>query len=104
MALVACAECGKDVSTQATSCPHCGAPVSSAAVGSPVRTIELTSKRLKLHELFSVLLLLVGLIWTISASQSSAGRDGAGVLPGVLLAAGFVWFVVTRFRIWWHHK
>ena len=26
MALTQCAECGKSISTQATSCPHCGAP------------------------------------------------------------------------------
>ena len=27
MALVACTECGKQVSTQASTCPSCGAPV-----------------------------------------------------------------------------
>lgn len=26
MALIACRECGKDVSTEATTCPHCGVP------------------------------------------------------------------------------
>ena len=33
MALVACTECGKQVSTQASTCPSCGAPVA----GGPVR-------------------------------------------------------------------
>lgn len=27
MVLIACSECGKEVSDKATSCPHCGAPV-----------------------------------------------------------------------------
>ena len=31
MALVACSECGKQVSTQAASCPSCGAPVNGGS-------------------------------------------------------------------------
>ena len=27
MALIACHECGKEISDQAEACPHCGAPV-----------------------------------------------------------------------------
>lgn len=30
MALIACPECGRQVSTQATACPGCGAPVAGA--------------------------------------------------------------------------
>ncbi|MGK6307237.1 zinc ribbon domain-containing protein [Variovorax sp. DT-64] len=30
MALIACPECGKQVSTQASACPACGAPVSGS--------------------------------------------------------------------------
>ena len=26
MALIECYECGKEISSMATSCPHCGAP------------------------------------------------------------------------------
>lgn len=33
MAIRPCKECGKDVSTRATSCPHCGAPVSQQKNG-----------------------------------------------------------------------
>jgi hypothetical protein len=35
MALVNCEECGKTVSTKATTCPHCGAPVVLPAVALP---------------------------------------------------------------------
>lgn len=31
MALIACRECGKEISDQAPACPHCGAPVAKAA-------------------------------------------------------------------------
>lgn len=31
MALIACAECGKEISDKAAACPHCGAPVASEA-------------------------------------------------------------------------
>ena len=30
MALIACRECGKEISDQAPACPHCGAPASAA--------------------------------------------------------------------------
>jgi endogenous inhibitor of DNA gyrase (YacG/DUF329 family) len=31
MALIACAECGKEISDKASTCPHCGAPVIKAS-------------------------------------------------------------------------
>ncbi len=31
MALTACRECGREVSTEAVNCPHCGAPRPAAA-------------------------------------------------------------------------
>lgn len=34
MALVACAECKKEVSTEAATCPHCGAPTAKTVQGS----------------------------------------------------------------------
>ena len=30
MALISCAECGKNISSKAKSCPHCGCPIVSA--------------------------------------------------------------------------
>ena len=33
MALIKCKECGREISSAATSCPHCGAPVKSKKAG-----------------------------------------------------------------------
>ena len=35
MALIACAECGKEISDKAAACPHCGAPVAAVAQAEP---------------------------------------------------------------------
>jgi hypothetical protein len=40
MALVPCRECGKSISTEATSCPHCGCPVRAAATAMPATTAQ----------------------------------------------------------------
>ena len=42
MALIPCAECGKQVSTLAAACPSCGAPVADART--PVFTAGLLGK------------------------------------------------------------
>ncbi len=63
-------------------------------------TVERTSKQLKLHQVVSVLFIIVGGVWVYSASN-------AGTSPGVgawFLGIGLVWYIVTRIRIWWHHK
>lgn len=44
MALVACSECGKEVSTLAASCPSCGAPVGGSARREPVVNASLLGK------------------------------------------------------------
>ncbi len=107
MALAACYECGGQVSTAAVGCPHCGAPQATQRVGTPVRTTELTSKRLKLHQLLSSLVLIVGLIWSISDYASA--RDPTldvqpSATPYAVLGVALVWWIATKFRIWWHHE
>jgi hypothetical protein len=107
MALVACADCGTQVSTRATACPKCGAPVGAPAPASTealppdakeVVTTQLTSKALKQQQLFAGLLCVVSVIGMI-ASDSGGGK--AFWVFGLL--GGLVWFIVTRFRAWWHH-
>ena len=44
MALVACPECGHQVSTLAKACPQCGAPPPGARTGEPVITGGLLGK------------------------------------------------------------
>lgn len=45
MALISCAECGKEISDKAPQCPHCGAPC--AVVQPPVQAVEKKGGMLK---------------------------------------------------------
>ena len=70
----------------------------------PVRghvTIEKHGKSLKLQQLISVCLLLVG-IGLVFANVSEGGnsRTAAGAMTSV---AGMLWLAVTKVRMWWHH-
>ena len=104
MALTTCPDCQKDVSTSAASCPNCGAPVAAAAVeakaaGAQLTTTQGTSKKLKAQQLLATLAVIVGVIWTMGEADSGSS-SGIGAL---ILVGGFVWFVVVRIRMWWHH-
>lgn len=108
MALINCPECSKEVSDKAPSCPNCGNPISTAndtqAIGTSLTTIQETSKRLKMHTIGSVLLVIVGVVWGIGefgAVESGSEPSGISIL---IFLAGMIWYAVTRFRIWWHHK
>ena len=113
MALIKCSECGREVSDKAESCPQCGAPIASAleteAAGIKLRTIQQTSKRLKMQILISAALFWGGIVWMIVVA-SSASRAGvppsrvATVIATLMILAGLVWYVVTKLRVWWHHK
>lgn len=63
-------------------------------------TVEQTSKRLKLHQMISVLMIIIGGVW-LWTDMDTGGDGGVGAL---ILLAGIIWYAVTRFRIWWHHK
>ncbi len=111
MALINCPECKNQVSDTAATCPNCGAPIKGAseakAAGSNLTTTQSTSKRLKLHMLISSLIFLIGVTWFFVASQAAAENPGIDVnvaIPGWFIIVGAVWFLITRFRIWWHHK
>lgn len=107
MALIACPDCGKEVSDKAPVCNGCGSPlgVDSEARGSGVRTLattQLTSKSLKLQSLIAVIMFVVGLAMGIN-SDPAEGNTGAGI-ASLLMTGGVLWYIITRFRIWWHHK
>ncbi len=104
MALITCSECNNEVSELAANCPGCGAPVQNLAtvkaVNTDVQTIEATSKKLKLHLIYSVLAIIIGMIILIIGSNSEHIS-----MPGFLLTSfGMFWICITKFRIWWHHK
>ena len=108
MALVSCHECSNKVSNTASACPRCGAPVSEAAgskaAGAPLTTVQETSKKLKMHILIASVLFWVGVIWFfIQANMVNEGGEITGT-PAAMIFGGMIWYFVTRFRIWWHHK
>lgn len=107
MALIKCPECGAQVSSSAESCPKCAYPIagggSTQAHGGKIQTIEQTSKRYKLQQLLSSLLIIgsvVVMIVGFSGNEPSSGAAAFGVLG---LVVGLIWFTVVRFVTWWHH-
>jgi len=84
MALIACPECGKEISDTASSCPNCGAPI--AQKNETKSTI--TTRKLNLQKLFAVLVIIISLIALIALKGS--------VFWSLLFFAGIVWFVVLR--------
>ncbi|MGD9930375.1 MAG: zinc-ribbon domain-containing protein [Mangrovibacterium sp.] len=79
MALIKCPECGNLVSSSATACPKYGAPVASPGIGTPLSTIQQTSKRLKVHIILSSLAFGIGLIWYCSDESENPTEDSNGL-------------------------
>lgn len=109
MALISCPECNNKVSSTAATCPHCGTLIAesagSKAAGAPLTTVQETSKKLKVHIIISSILFWVGLIWLfVDINAVSQGDNKLSAIPYLLLFIGFVWYSVTKIRIWWHHK
>lgn len=104
--LIKCPECSKQISDAAPSCPHCGIEFASKAENSKIVTIQETSKRLKLHTLGAIFILLIGVVLLVFQVQANQATDNPEVspLPFLVIACGLGWFLVTRLRIWWHHK
>jgi uncharacterized membrane protein YvbJ len=103
MALINCPECNHQVATSAAACPQCGAPIAGAkeakASGAQLTTVQETSKRFKGQALIAMSMMGVGTVWAVSALQTM----GDTTTPGILLGAGLLWYLVNRFRAWWHH-
>ena len=111
MALINCSECNHSVSDKAPACPNCGNPISTArevsATGSPLQTIQETSKRLKLHVLIGTVLFLfslISLLWLANISDDTETTGYYAVLAMLGVLVGGIWVLITKVRIWWHHK
>ena len=107
MALVKCSECGKEISSVAAACPNCG-------YSEKAQVIELTSKKYKVRLLFFVGLIVIGVIVYFIGLAFSTRVDHRGEISyslnnyssiGMwLFLIGFIGFIVTKLKIWWHHK
>lgn len=110
MALIACSECGNQVSIRAAACPSCGAPVASPSMGEVIGktisvgrvdrpvTIEQTSKSIKVLMLFGALTFLVGLGMALANLDGNPAVAGLGLLLCIL---GAIVYFVAKVRRWW---
>ena len=108
MALINCPECRKEVSDAAPYCPNCGVPIAGAkegkAAGAKLTTIQETSKKFKIHSLLSSLLVIIGVLLVAVPISGLQEREEFFAIPIILILIGLFWLIITRFRIWWHHK
>ena len=105
MALIKCHECGDQISDKAAACFKCGAPVATSeeyvATGTQLTTVQETSKKLKKRVIISLCLILFG---TLLGVVMKDNPKGPGLLPGLMILAGITLYIVTKGKIWWHHK
>ena len=104
MALVKCSECGKQVSDKASACPGCGAPISAAGAGTPIQTMQKTSKKLKAQQLLAGVFFTFG-IFAIIFNGVYASHENTSMSTGVIIffVIGLIWYISVKMRIWWHH-
>ena len=105
MALISCPECKNQVSSVAASCPKCGSPVDVAetqAAGAPLTTVQETSKKFKLQILLASIMFWAGLFMIVYRIQTGAKVGNVWYLLASII--GLVWYIITKFRVWWHHK
>ena len=105
MALIKCSECGREVSDKASACLGCGAPITAAGAGTPIQTIQKTSKRLKAQSLMAgVLVAFSGIVVILSSFAVSEAHSPMPTFPIILFMAGVIWYVTVKVRTWWHHE
>lgn len=104
MAMMTCAECGKNVSDRAESCPGCGAPIGG------VQTIEKTGKGIKFILLISFLATITGCAGMFAKMPGSdvKGAEYARQIDAALpytfsFVLGLIVFVSAKFAQWWRH-
>jgi uncharacterized membrane protein YvbJ len=103
MALIKCPECQKEISSRALSCPHCGIPLIDAKKDiEEITTIQETSKSLKEHIVYSVIVIIGGILFFIIGSVTN--RQAMIPIGFMLFLIGVIWFIVAKITIWWHHK
>jgi len=103
MAMMACPECGKDVSSMAPACPGCGCPINAPKTQEHVQTIEQTGKSNKAVTVVCFLVILFGALYSIP----QCGRLGQGVegwTGPVIMGVGVIVYMINKISIWWHHE
>lgn len=107
MALISCAECGKEVSDKASSCPNCGAPISDN--NSVVLNSETSAKTTRAgtkYELIGFILMLVGMLALLITFGTNNRRieNAVNISMIIMFATGFFVALYGRFRDEYHGK
>ena len=113
MAIIACRECGNNVSNQAATCPHCGVAVAilreSTAAGTNIVSTQETAKKFKVRMILSFVCFFVGGLGVIlmfyGIQNGITDRMAFFVVAGLFfLLIGAYLYISTKIKIWWHHK
>ncbi len=102
MALIKCPECDSDVSDKADVCPKCAYPIAKT-VTSKVQTVEQTGKKFKLQTLLSILMIIGGVVMSVSQINRSEPGEGAIITGFLICIIGAIWLVVVKCLSWWYH-
>lgn len=94
MALIPCAECGKQISEMASSCPSCGHPANASgpAVERPIQTIEQTSKSYKLGQMAGVAMICASVVACVGGKSDASAA---------LAFFGLIVWLGARMGAWW---
>jgi len=113
MALIACPECGRQVSDQAAACPDCAYPLRGSATPTepvgrgarpqPVATVEQTGKRWEAMKVWAVVLFVGGMFLIVGSASSASPSAAGGVIGGLALLAALVLGIRAAIGAWWHH-
>jgi hypothetical protein len=110
MALIACSDCGREVSDRAPACPQCGAPIAAQAapaqtttpgLGKDVRQkveIEATNRGLKTQMLLAFLCAFGGCVGMVSSPA-----NGGGVIWAMVMIGGLIWWLIVRMAAWYRN-
>ena len=120
MPLIACPDCGHNISDLAATCIHCGRPLGAkskstttpsaasapATRGQPpadahsnVVTVQQTSQTLKLQLVLATLAFLLGCTMWLTASTDDPTR----IFGIAITAVGIVWYLLVKMNIWFRH-
>jgi hypothetical protein len=104
VAMIACGECGRAVSSKARACIHCGAPIAPNAEMQPIiksaPAKPLTLGRVRRDLKLSSATLLLGLFAAILVDRIPGANRVWSLIAALLLIAGISWTLVTLVRLW----
>jgi len=94
--MIACGDCGAQISARARACPRCGAP-RAADARQGVITTQQTGKIAKLQMAAAIVVMIVGAVMF-------ATGDAADIATGGLLVlGGLFWWLGVRMVAWWRY-